>query len=94
MLVINITNPNGHLDFSDQIESRYGKEWLKLKLSPAINKTEKAFKFSSAFIGEVLVEDDKESQNALNIFVQLLPSGVTFDIARIKNTLIVTLATP
>lgn len=94
MLVINITNPNGHLDFSDEIESRYGKEWLKLKLNPAINRTEKAFKFSSAFIGEVLVEEDKERQHVLNVFVQLLPSGVTFDIARIKNTLIVTLATP
>lgn len=94
MLVINITNPNGHLEYSDEIESRYGKEWLKLKLSPALNRTEKVFKFSSAFIGEVLVEEDKDRQNALNIFVQLLPSGVTFDIARIKNTLIVTLATP
>lgn len=94
MLVINITNPNGHLDFSDEIESRYGKEWLKLKLSPALNKTEKSFKFSSAFVGEVLIEEDKERRNALSIFVQLLPSGVTFDIARIKNTLIVTLATP
>lgn len=94
MLVINITNPNGHLDYTDGIESRYGKEWLKLRMKPAIRKSEKSYKFKSAFVGDVMVEEDKSDQNTLNIFVELVPSGVTFDIARIKNTLIVTLSNP
>ena len=94
MLVVNITNPNGHLEYSDEIESKYGKEWLKLKISPALNKVEKSLKFTSAFVGEVLVEEDKSRPNTLFIYIELIPSGITFDIARVKNTLIVTLANP
>lgn len=94
MLVINITNPNGNLNYSDEIESRYGKEWLKLTMNPAHYKTERAFKFSSDFIGEVLLEEDKDKKNVLSIFIELIPAGVKFDIARVKNTLIVTLARP
>jgi hypothetical protein len=94
MLVINITNPNGHLEYSDEIESKRGKEWLKLRMKPAIYKVQKSYKFKSAFVGDVILEDDPEEKNVLNIYVELLPSGVTFDIARVKNTVIVTLATP
>lgn len=95
MLVINITNPNGNLDYGDEIESKYGKEWLKLKIKPAINSTEKTFKFKSAYVGEMLIEEDKTgSQNLVNVYIELLPSGVTYDIARIKNTLVVTFSNP
>ncbi|MBI5074074.1 MAG: hypothetical protein HZB62_02720 [Nitrospirae bacterium] len=95
MLVINITNPNGNLDYGDEIESKYGKEWLKLRIRPAINSTEKAFKFKSAYVGEMLIEEDKAGgQNLINVFIELLPSGVTYDIARIKNTLVVTFSNP
>ncbi len=95
MLVINITNPNGNLDYGDEIESRYGKEWLKLKMKPAINSTEKSFKFKSAYIGEVLIEEDKTGgQNLVNVYIELLPAGITYDIARIKNTLVLTFSNP
>lgn len=95
MLVINITNPNGNLDYGDEIESKYGREWLKLKVKPAMNSTEKSFKFKSAYIGEVLIEEDRTSgQNLVNIYIELIPSGITYDIARIKNTLVVTFANP
>jgi len=95
MLVINITNPNGSLDYGDEIESKYGKEWLKLRIKPAINSTEKSFKFKSAYVGEMLIEEDKTGgQNLVNVFIELLPSGVTYDIARIKNTLVVTFSNP
>lgn len=94
MLVVNIMNPNGHLEYSDEIESKYGKEWLKVNLKPAVNQTEKSIKFISAFIGEVRIEEDKKAQNSLSLYIELLPSGLTYDIARVKNTLIVTIANP
>ncbi len=95
MLVINITNPNGNLDYGDEIESKYGKEWLKLRVKPAVNSTEKSFKFKSAYIGEVLVEEDKTGgQNQVYLYVELLPAGVTYDIARVKNTLVLTFSNP
>jgi hypothetical protein len=95
MLVINTSNPNGNLDFSDEIESKYGKEWLKLKIRPALNSAGKSFKFKSAFIGDVLVEEDKTAGESLvYVYIELIPSGVAYDIARIKNTLVVTLSNP
>lgn len=94
MLVINIKNPDGHLEYGDEIESRYGKEWLKIRMKPAVNKTEKSFKFSSAFVGEVQLEEDKKGGGGLSVFIELIPPGLTYDIARVKNTLIVTLAAP
>ncbi len=95
MLVINITNPNGSLEYRDEIESKYGKEWLKLRINPAVNSTEKSFRFTSAYIGEMLIEEDKTGgQNQVNMFIELLPSGITYDIARIKNTLVVTFSNP
>ncbi len=95
MLVINITNPNGHLDYGDEIESKYGREWLKLRINPAVNSTDKSFKFKSTYIGEMLIEEDKTGgQSVVNVFIELLPSGVTYDIARIKNTLVVTFSNP
>lgn len=95
MLVINIANPNGNLNYGDEIESRNGKEWLKLKIRPAVNSTEKAFKFTSQYIGEMLIEEDKAGlQNQLYIYVELLPVGIAYDIARIKNTLVITFSTP
>lgn len=95
MLVINIANPNGNLEYGDEIESKYGKEWLKLRMKPAISSTEKSFKFKSTYVGEVLVEEDKTGgQNLVNVYIELLPSGVTYDIARIKNTLVLTFSNP
>ena len=95
MLVINISNPNGTLDYGDEIESKYGKEWLKLKMSPAVSSTEKLFKFKSAYVGEVRIEEDKSGgRNTVNVYIELVPSGLTYDIARIKNTLVITLSNP
>jgi hypothetical protein len=93
MLVINITNPNGRLNYSDEIASKFGKEWLKLRMDPAVFVSDKAYKFKSAFVGEVLLEKEQK-KDVLNIYIELLPAGVTFDISRVRNTLIVTLANP
>ncbi|UCE78621.1 MAG: hypothetical protein JSV13_08925 [Nitrospiraceae bacterium] len=93
MLVINITNPDGRLNYSDEIESKFGKEWLKLSMDPADFVSDKAYNFKSAFVGEVLLEKGRK-EDVLNIYIELLPAGVTFDISRVRNTLIVTLANP
>jgi len=43
----------------------------------------------------MLIEEDKTGgQNLVNLYIELLPSGVTYDIARIKNTLVVTFSNP
>lgn len=94
MLVINLTSPDGHLEYKEDIESREDKEWLKIKMKPVIRKTEKSMKFKSEFIGEVFIEEDKSERDVMNVYVELIPPKVTFDIARIKNSLIITVAKP
>lgn len=94
MLVINLSDVQSQFEYRDTVETRSGKEWLKLALKPVVRKTEKSFKFKSSFVGDVLVEEDRSGQNTVNIYIELLPAGVTFDIERIRNTLIVTLSRP
>lgn len=95
MLVITVTNPNGNLEYGDEIESKSGKDWLKVKMKPAVNSTEKTFKFKSAYVGAVIVEEDKSGgQNLVNMYIELIPAGLTYDIARIKNTLVITFSNP
>lgn len=94
ILVINLVPPDGQLEYKDEIESRDGKEWLKIRLKPAVRKTERSLKFESEFIGEVLVEEDKSERDALNVYVELIPPEIMYDIARIKNSLIITTAKP
>lgn len=93
-LVINLTSGDEKLEYKDKIESRSGKEWLKIRLKPAVRKTEKSFKFKSEFIGEVYVEEDKSEQDTLNVYVEFIPQKIIYDIARFENSLIVTTTKP
>ncbi|HWR58989.1 MAG TPA: hypothetical protein VN328_08895 [Thermodesulfovibrionales bacterium] len=93
MIVLTLS-PDGKFEFKEEIETRQGKEWLKIRLKPVVRKTGKSFKFKSAFIGDVLVEDDKAEQGVVNIFVELVPEKVSFDVAQLKNSLVVTIAKP
>lgn len=93
-LVINLTSGDEKLEYKDEIESRSGKEWLKIRLKPAVRKTEKSLKFKSEFIGEVYVEEDKSEQDTLNVYVEFIPQKVIYDIARFENSLIVTTTKP
>jgi hypothetical protein len=94
MLIIKLTPSEGQFDYVEGIESRFNKEWLKIRLKPAIKKIERALKFESEFIGEVIIEEDKSEQYVLNIYVELIPAKVTFDVANVNNSLIVTVARP
>lgn len=93
-LVINLTSSDEKLEYKDVIESRSGKEWLKIRLKPAARKIEKSLKFKSEFIGEVYVEEDKSEQDTLNVYVEFIPQKIIYDIARFENSLIVTTTKP
>ncbi len=93
-LVIKLTSSDEKLEYKDKIESRSGKEWLKIRLKPAVRNTEKPWKFKSEFIGEVYVEEDKSEQDTLNVYVEFIPQKIIYDIARFENSLIVTTTKP
>lgn len=92
MLVISVTAVEGQLRYQDSIESKQGREWLKLSLSPAVLKTEKSFKFKSDFVGKIITEDDTSATDTVNVYVELIPSKVTYDISKVKNSVIVTVS--
>jgi len=93
-LIIKLTSSDEKLEYKDKIESRSGKEWLKIRLKPAVRNTEKPWKFKSEFIGEVYVEEDKSEPDTLNVYVEFIPQKIIYDIARFENSLIVTTTKP
>jgi len=93
MVVLTLNPLDGNFEYKEGIESRQGKEWLKLRLKPVIRKMEKTVKFKSGFIGDIVIEDDV-AEGAVNVYIELTPEKVTFDVARLKNSVIVTVARP
>jgi hypothetical protein len=94
MLVLTLTPHDGGFEYKEGIESRQGKEWLKIRLKPVTRNTEKSMKFKSSFVGDVLVEDDATERGTVNVFIELTPEKVTFDVTQLKNSLIVTVTKP
>ncbi|MGD1075455.1 MAG: hypothetical protein ABR903_05180, partial [Thermodesulfovibrionales bacterium] len=93
MVVLTVNPLDGNFEYKEGIETRQGKEWLKLRLKPVVRKMEKTVKFKSGFIGDIVIEDDAP-ENAVNVYIELTPGKVTFDVARLKNSVIVTVARP
>lgn len=96
LLVINATHLTKDLEFTDSIESDKGKDWLRLVLRPAQkdNEIKKWINFDSKFIGGVRLEEVKGKADTLNVYIEILPPAVMYDVARVKNTLVVTVSTP
>lgn len=91
-VVIAFIPSDENLEFTNKKELIYGKEWLKLSLKPAIKNTKSSMKLKSQFIGDVLIEEDKNERDALNIYIELMPAVVVLDIARDNNSLVVSLS--
>ncbi|MBI5204748.1 MAG: hypothetical protein HZA11_07525 [Nitrospirae bacterium] len=93
MVIINMKSPNGPLDYKGEIDSQKGKDWIKVSLKPAVNKAKKLWKFKSAFVKEVLIEDDAKA-DGLIIRVETLSKQVTFDVNKVKDSLVISITNP
>jgi len=94
MLIINATQIDGALSIKEEIVSRRDGQWLELKINPAIINTNRNFKFKSKFIGNVALEEDRAVHNGVILHIQLIPQKVLFDVARVKNSIVVTVSMP
>ncbi|MDP2277778.1 MAG: hypothetical protein Q8K51_06105, partial [Nitrospirota bacterium] len=92
MIIMNMNVPKGNLEYKSRTETIDGKEWIILSLKPAVNKTKNLWKFKSAFIKEIHMEDDKTA-GALNIRIETLGKQFTFDINKVKDSLIISITT-
>jgi len=90
MIIMNMNAPKGNLEYKSRTETIQGKEWIILSLKPAVNKTKNLWKFKSAFIKEIHMEDDKTA-GVLNIRIETLGKQFTFDINKVKDSLIISI---
>lgn len=93
MLVISTSHLEG-VSIKEDIISKNDVQWLELRVSPSSINTNRNFKFKSRFIGSVILEEDRAVQNGTIIRLQLLPQKVLFDIAKVKNSIVVTVSVP
>ncbi|MBI3378260.1 MAG: hypothetical protein HY035_07670 [Nitrospirae bacterium] len=91
MIIMNMNAPKGNLEYKNRTESIDGKEWIILSLKPAVNKTKNVWKFKSAFIKEIHIEEDKTAGGALNIRIETMGKQFTFDINKVKDSLIISI---
>ncbi len=94
MVIMNMRVPNGNLEYRDKKESFKGKDWIMLTLKPVVNKTKKLWKFKSAFIGEIRIEEDKAETGSLNIRIETVSKQSQYDVNRIKNSLVISITNP
>lgn len=94
MVIINMKVPDGDLEFKDKSESLKGKDWIRVSLKPAVNKTKKLWKFKSAFVREILIEEDKAEPGMLDIRIEVLSKQFKFDVNRVKDSLVISITNP
>lgn len=93
MLVIS-TSHIDDISIKEDIVTKNDVQWLELRISPSTINTNRNFKFKSRFIGSVILEEDRAVQNGTIISLQLLPQKVLFDVAKVKNSIVVTISKP
>lgn len=94
MLVITTSHLDGDVSIKEEIVSKNGSQWLELRINPASINTNRSFRFKSRFIGDVVLEEDRAVQNGTVISLQLIPQKVLFDVAKVKNSIVVTVSKP
>ena len=87
---IHIPNLDAAIKYSASAETIGGKKWIVIKIKPAVSKIEKAVKFESSFVGNVVVEEDKKEKGAVLVKIEQL-KPTKFHVVKEKNSLTVTL---
>ncbi len=87
---IHIPNLDSAVKYDAFTETVSGKKWIVIKIKPAVNKVEKAVKFDSSFVGNMLVEEDKKEKGAVLVKIEQLKPA-RFHVTKEKSSLTVTL---
>lgn len=87
---IHIPNLDAAVKYSASTEAVEGKKWIVVRIKPAVSKIEKAVKFESSFVGNVVVEEDKKEKGTVIVKIEQL-KPTKFHVTKEKNSLTVTL---
>lgn len=94
MVIINMKALSGEFEYKERRESLHEKEWIVLKLKPAVNKTKAMWKFDSAFVGEVRIEENKAEPGSLSVWIEAKAKDFIVDVNRVKDSLVVSISSP
>jgi hypothetical protein len=86
MLMINGSPVDGGMQFAEELVSAGGKEWLRIRMRPAVVREEKRFRLDSEIIGEVRLENDPAEKGAVVVSLELLPVVLTYSVSGVKNS--------
>ncbi|TAN42908.1 MAG: hypothetical protein EPN22_11265 [Nitrospirae bacterium] len=89
-LSIHIPNLDGMIKYNAVKETSGDKNYIILRMKPAVNKLEKPVKFESSYVGDIKIEEDKKEKHTLSIKIEMLKPS-RFHVTKEKNALNVTL---
>lgn len=90
LFVITVPELSGILEIKEGLETSGGKDWIKIRVKPAVNKIKKPLIFKSNYIGDVKVADAPDG-DGIDILFELLPSKVRYEIKRAEDTIIISI---
>ncbi|NTU41735.1 MAG: hypothetical protein HGA78_01515 [Nitrospirales bacterium] len=86
ILMINAFPSEGVVEFSDQLVSFEGKDWLRVRIKPALVKEEKRVKLESANIGEARLENDANEKETALVSLELLPAMISYSVKGVRSS--------
>ena len=90
VITINIPGIDSSLKYNATTEMIDGKRWVILKIQPVGSKVEKSYKFTSSFIGDVMVDEDIHNKGMVTVKIELLKPS-KFHVAKEKNAISINL---
>jgi hypothetical protein len=90
VITINIPGIDGSLKYNATTEMIDGKRWVLLKIQPVGSKVEKSYKFTSSFIGDIMVDEDTQNKGMVTVKIELLKPS-KFHVTKEKNAISVNL---
>jgi len=90
VITVNIPGIDSSLKYDATTEMIDGKRWVILKIQPVGSKVEKSYKFTSSFIGDIMVDEDARNKGMVTVKIELLKPS-KFHVTKEKNAISVNL---
>lgn len=89
LLVIKSSSPSETPEYKKTVETRHGKKTLKIRIKPAVRKTDSIVKLQSDLISSINVKEDIKERDVINLYIELKNVQTFSDIVTQKDALIV-----
>ncbi len=90
VITLNIPGIDSSLKYDATTEMIDGKRWVILKIQPVSSKVEKSYKFTSSYVGDIMVDEDTQNKGTVTVKIELLKPS-KFHVTKEKNAVSVNL---